>query len=93
MQTCDVVITMLSNDEAVRSFENENGLLSQDNPGKLIINMSTVSPETSLFKICTARHHFMDAPVSGSVKPAQDGTLVILVGGTDQDYMLAKPIF
>jgi 3-hydroxyisobutyrate dehydrogenase len=35
----------------------------------------------------------MDAPVSGSVKPAQDGTLVILVGGTDQDYMLAKPIF
>jgi 3-hydroxyisobutyrate dehydrogenase len=34
----------------------------------------------------------MDAPVSGSVKPAQDGTLVILVGGTDQDYMLAKPI-
>jgi 3-hydroxyisobutyrate dehydrogenase len=39
MQTCDVVITMLSNDEAVKSFENENGLLSQDNPGKLIINM------------------------------------------------------
>jgi 3-hydroxyisobutyrate dehydrogenase len=29
----------------------------------------------------------MDAPVSGSVKPAQDGTLVILVGGTDQDYI------
>jgi 3-hydroxyisobutyrate dehydrogenase len=40
MQTCDVVITMLSNDEAVKEvFENENGLLSQDNPGKLIINM------------------------------------------------------
>jgi 3-hydroxyisobutyrate dehydrogenase len=49
MQTCDVVITMLSNDEAVKSFENENGLLSQDNPGKLIINMSTVSPETSRY--------------------------------------------
>jgi 3-hydroxyisobutyrate dehydrogenase len=26
-------------------------------------------------------------------KPAQDGTLVILVGSTDEDYMLAKPIF
>jgi 3-hydroxyisobutyrate dehydrogenase len=50
MQTCDVVITMLSNDEAVKEvYESENGLLSQDNPGKLIINMSTVSPETSLF--------------------------------------------
>jgi 3-hydroxyisobutyrate dehydrogenase len=94
MQTCDVVITMLSNDEAVKEvYESENGLLSQDNPGKLIINMSTVSPETSyLTKICTARQvHFIDAPVSGSVKPAQDGTLVILVGSSD-DYMLAKPI-
>jgi 3-hydroxyisobutyrate dehydrogenase len=39
---------MLSN-EAVKVYESENGLLSQDNPGKLIINMSTVSPETSLF--------------------------------------------
>jgi 3-hydroxyisobutyrate dehydrogenase len=46
-----------------------------------------------LTKICTARQvHFIDAPVSG-VKPAQDGTLVILVGSSDEDYMLAKPIF
>jgi 3-hydroxyisobutyrate dehydrogenase len=55
---------MLSNDEAVKEvYESENGLLSQDNPGKLIINMSTVSPETSLaIKICTARQvHFIDA--------------------------------
>jgi 3-hydroxyisobutyrate dehydrogenase len=40
-------------------------LLSQDNPDKLIINMSTVSPETSryLATICAARHlHFIDAP-------------------------------
>jgi 3-hydroxyisobutyrate dehydrogenase len=56
MQTCDVVITMLSMMKLLRSFESENGLLSQDNPGKLIINMSTVSPETSRYsKICTAR--------------------------------------
>jgi 3-hydroxyisobutyrate dehydrogenase len=68
MQTCDVVITMLSNDEAVKEvYESENGLLSQDNPGKLIINMSTVSPETRyLTKICTARQvHFIDAPFPG----------------------------
>jgi 3-hydroxyisobutyrate dehydrogenase len=35
----------------------------------------------------------MDAPFPEVSKPAQDGTLVILVGGTDQDYMLAKPYF
>jgi 3-hydroxyisobutyrate dehydrogenase len=46
-----------------------------------------------LTKICTARQvHFIDAPFR-SVKPAQDGTLVILVGSSDEDYMLAKPIF
>jgi 3-hydroxyisobutyrate dehydrogenase len=97
IQTSDVVITMLSNDAAVKEvFESENGLLSQDNPKKLIINMSTVSPETSryLATICETRKiHFIDAPVSGSVKPAQDGTLVILVGASDEDYALAKPIF
>lgn len=97
INTCDVVITMLSNDDAVKEvFESENGLLAQNHSGKMIINMSTVSPETSRYldKICTAHHvHFIDAPVSGSVKPAQDGSLVILVGASDEDYVLAKPIF
>jgi 3-hydroxyisobutyrate dehydrogenase len=36
---------------------------------------------------------FIDAPVSGSVKPAQDGALVILVGTTQASYEIAKPIF
>jgi hypothetical protein len=44
-----------------------------------------------LTKICTARQvHFIDARFR-SVKPAQDGTLVILVGSSDEDYMLANP--
>jgi 3-hydroxyisobutyrate dehydrogenase len=59
---------MLSNDEAVKEvYESENGLLSQDNPGKLIINMSTVSPETPryLTKICTARQVHLMLPFPG----------------------------
>ena len=58
--------------------------------------MSTVSPETSryLAKKCSDQEvQFIDAPVSGSVKPAQDGTLVILVGSTTTNFELAKPIF
>lgn len=97
METCDVVLTMLSNDAAVKEvFEGPIGLLSKTNPGKTIINMSTVSPETSRYlnTICNQHQvHFIDAPVSGSVKPAQDGTLVILVGASNEDYELAKPIF
>tara|TARA_R110000868_G_scaffold110147_4_gene298740 strand:+ start:4757 stop:5620 length:864 start_codon:yes stop_codon:yes gene_type:complete len=97
MEKCDVVITMLSNDDAVKEvFESQTGLLSKEFLGKTIINMSTVSPETSryLASSCnTHQVHFIDAPVSGSVKPAQDGTLVILVGSAIADYELAKPIF
>lgn len=97
MAKCDVTITMLSNDDAVKEvFEGTHGLLSKQNSGKLIINMSTVSPETSryLAKKCSDQEvQFIDAPVSGSVKPAQDGTLVILVGSTTTNFELAKPIF
>ena len=97
MKNNDVVITMLSNDAAVKEvFESQTGLLSRNNSGKMIINMSTVSPETSRYlanSCSTNQVHFIDAPVSGSVKPAQDGTLVILVGGNTADYELAKPIF
>jgi 3-hydroxyisobutyrate dehydrogenase len=97
METCDVVLTMLSNDAAVKEvFEGPTGLLSAASAGKTIINMSTVSPETSRYlnTICNQHNvHFIDAPVSGSVKPAQDGTLVVLVGASTEDYELAKPIF
>jgi 3-hydroxyisobutyrate dehydrogenase len=97
METCDVVLTMLSNDAAVKEvFEGPTGLLAAAIPGKTIINMSTVAPETSryLHKLCQLHQvHFIDAPVSGSVKPAQDGTLVILVGASNEDCEVAKPIF
>jgi 3-hydroxyisobutyrate dehydrogenase len=56
--------------------------------GKTIINMSNGCLETSRYlnTICNQHHvHFIDAPVSGS-KPAQDGTLVILVGASTEDF-------
>lgn len=97
IKNCDVVITMLSNDAAVKEvFENQDGLLTSSNPGKLIINMSTVAPDTSRYLAEKCLNHelnFIDAPVSGSVKPAQDGTLVILVGATKANFEIAKPIF
>ena len=97
LKICDVVFTMLSDDEAVKAvFEGNSGLLTKEQPGKLIINMSTVSPETSRYLSEISRKHqlgFLEAPVSGSVKPAQDGTLIILVGGTVESYNKAKPMF
>lgn len=93
----DIVIVMLSDDQAVKgAFLGEGGLLNCQAEGKLIINMSTVSPKTSyelkeMSKAVGAR--FLEAPVSGSVKPAEDGTLIILVGGEQDDFRAAQPIF
>lgn len=97
IETCDVVLTMLSNDDAVKEvFEGPTGLLSKGYPDKIIINMSTISPETSRYlnSICNQNQvHFVDAPVSGSVKPAEDGNLVILVGASSEVFEVVKPIF
>ncbi len=96
----DIVFTMLSNDAAVKAvFEGPDGLLSKDlanQQGKLLIDMSTVAPATSRYLSTITQKQgleFLEAPVSGSVKPAQDGTLLILVGGSPENYAKAKPLF
>ena len=94
-QQCDIVFTMVSDDAAVKAVF-EGGLLSSPASGKLAIDMSTVSPATSRFlaEECHKKGlQFLDAPVSGSVKPAQEGTLVIMVGGDENAYQTAKPLF
>jgi len=93
----DIVLVMVSDDNAVKEiFNSENGLLHGDVAGKLFINVSTVAPATSQFinESCKAKGAaFVDAPVSGSVKPAQDGTLIFLVGGEPKDIERAQPLF
>lgn len=93
----DIILTMVSDDEAAKQlFTAEDALLSADVAGKLFINVSTVSPETSRYlnECCQKTGAaFIEAPVSGSVKPAQDGTLIILAGGTQEAYEKAKPVF
>lgn len=94
----DIIITMVSDDAAVKAvFEAPGGILSCSGlSGKLAIDMSTVSPDTTKYLAGKASElglAYLDAPVSGSVKPAQDGQLVILVGGEKAHYELAKPIF
>jgi 3-hydroxyisobutyrate dehydrogenase len=97
IEKCDIVFIMLTNDDAVKDvFQNKTGLLSKPKSGKLIINMSTISPEASKYLAEISTEHkinFLEAPVSGSVKPAQDGNLIILAGGNANDYEKAKSLF
>ena len=92
----DVVIVMVSDDAAIEQiFKGEEGLFSIETSGKIMINMSTVSPSISkeMAVLCKAKGNFyLDAPVSGSVKQAETGQLVIMVGGEEAAFSQVKPI-
>jgi 3-hydroxyisobutyrate dehydrogenase len=96
LHNTDIVFLTVSDDQAVRDcFTGNNGLLAAKATGKLIINMSTVSPGISkeLAVACKQQgNEYLDAPVSGSVKQATEGQLVIMVGGSAAAYEKATPV-
>jgi len=96
LKNTDIVFLTVSDDQAVRDcFTGDKGLLAANTTGKLIINMSTVSPGISkeLAAACQQQgNEYLDAPVSGSVKQAQEGQLVIMVGGSKDAYEKATPV-
>lgn len=98
LQYADIIITMLTDDTALKSvYQSDNGFFSQNMPeGLLAIDMSTVSPDTTKALAAQCRDRgvgYLDAPVSGSVKPAEDAQLVIMAGGSEDDFEKARPVF
>ncbi|MCX3266084.1 NAD(P)-dependent oxidoreductase [Pedobacter agri] len=95
LDAVDVVFLMVSDDHAIKQiFESEEGLLLAETSGKIMINMSTVSPAISkemYEKSKEKGHDYLDAPVSGSVKQAETAQLVIMVGGDADVYEKVKP--
>lgn len=95
-QLADVVFIMVTDDAATREvFVGEKGLLRGVGKDKVFINMSTVSPEVSremAAQCVTQGNHYVDAPVSGSVKQAEEGTLVVMVGAREALFERVKPL-
>jgi 2-hydroxy-3-oxopropionate reductase len=96
-QTSDVVITMLPGPPEVEEVvAGEGGLLEGAREGSLIIDMSTSSPLLARQLAHAARERglgMLDAPVSGGDVGARDGTLSIMVGGEDDEFERARPLF
>ncbi len=92
----DVIILMLTGQEAVEAvLHGDTGLLAGDCRGKTVINMSTVPPHCSKTWSERLTEHdvtLIDAPVSGSKIPAQQGTLVILAGGPEALIREQEPL-
>ncbi len=83
----DVVFVMVTDDAALEAvlFERD-GVVGGLRPGATVVNMSTVSVAATLEAadaIGAAGGRFVDAPVSGTVGPAQQGTLLVLASGED----------
>ena len=74
----------------------KNGLLEGATAGDLIIDMSSIAPGVSreIHDRCNAKQvNFIDAPVSGGEPFAISGDLAIMVGGSAEDFEVAKPLF
>jgi len=96
-RTSDVLLSCLTNDEAVRSvYTGPGGLFAGARPGTVVLEMSTISPESSreLHQL-GARNgvEVLDVAISGSTPAAEEGMLTLLVGGNREVFRAAKPMF
>jgi len=96
-ESSDVVITMLPGPPEVEEVvAGEEGVLEGIKEGALLVDMSTSSPVLARELARLARERgvgMLDAPVSGGDVGAIEGTLSIMVGGSEQDFQRAKPLF
>ncbi|CAN1286559.1 Glyoxylate/succinic semialdehyde reductase 2, chloroplastic [Linum perenne] len=92
---CDVTFAMLSDPESAMEVAcGKHGALSGMAPGKGYVDVSTVDGGTSKLinqRIKSTGASFLEAPVSGSKKPAEDGQLIFLTAGDKSLYDLASP--
>src|ERR671911_136403 len=96
-EACDIVITMLPDSPDVEAVvAGEGGVLGGIRDGALLVDMSTISPVVTKELAEKAREKgasMLDAPVSGGDVAAIEGTLAIMVGGSEEDFERALPLF
>jgi 2-hydroxy-3-oxopropionate reductase len=96
-EAADIVILMVPDTPQVAEvLFGENGVAEGLSPGKLVIDMSSISPiATKEFakKINERGCDYLDAPVSGGEVGAKAASLTIMVGGPEGAFERAKPVF
>jgi 3-hydroxyisobutyrate dehydrogenase len=96
MEGCEVTIVMLLNDAATEAvYRAPNGILKAKLPGKLVIDMSTIGPDTMKSvgaSVVQQGAAFVECPVGGSTGPAKEGKLFGLAGGAKADVTRAMPV-
>lgn len=96
-QTADITFSMMADSHALEAIaRGPDGVLAGLAPGKIYVDMSTVSPALArdLAREARARGaEMLDAPVSGSIPAINAGTLSFMVGGSKQALDRVEPLF
>ncbi len=96
-ENSDIVVTMLPDSPDVRNVvAGKDGVLEGIKEGVLLVDMSTISPVVTEELAAAVKEKgasMLDAPVSGGDVGAIEGTLSIMVGGSEEDFERAKPLF
>ena len=95
-EAVDVVFVMVTNSAALEAVTlGPDGIVAGMGPGKILIDMSTVSPTVSRGIAARVRERggdMVDAPVSGSVITLEQGKLSVMVGGARATFDRVKPL-
>ncbi len=96
VKVCDITLMSLTDDKAVLSItEGKQGILSGITNGKILVDMSTVSPNfsrTIANKIAANQAYMLDAPISGNPLMIEKGLATIMVGGDHANFLRVQPI-
>jgi 3-hydroxyisobutyrate dehydrogenase-like beta-hydroxyacid dehydrogenase len=95
-EEAEVVFSMVSDTAALEAItRGTDGILAGLRPGSVYVDMSTVSPDASR-ELADRVHELdavmLDAPVSGSVPAAEEGSLAIMVGGDPAAFARVEPL-
>lgn len=93
----DVIALMLPDTpDVVAVLTGPGGVFEHARPGSLVIDFSTIRPDTTIELASQAAQHglrILDAPVSGGEAGAKAATLSIMVGGEPEAFAQARPVF
>ena len=96
VQAADVVFVMVTDSAALEAVAGgPDGLVEGIAPGKIVVDMSTLSPETSRAMAARVRAKggdMVDSPVSGSVVTLEQGKLTMMVGGRADTFAKVHPL-
>ena len=96
VKNADVVVSMLSNGDASAQMQSDKDLQISLSSNATWIEMGSIKPDESRLhskKLAELGVNYLDAPVSGGTKGAENGTLAIMVGGQRSVFKKVNNVF